>query len=268
VAGFTSAVVGDKIYFEGARMVNGSSAVGTIQVYDTSTDNWTVIHTRPTLFGLNGSGDKTTGELAPLRIYFFMNNITNAYDISSDTWVTGASMPATNVDSGLFGPIQTARYCAAAVAVNDTFYVIGGRAGVWGYFVEMDAVNSNAQYYPIGYGQVQPNITVVSPANQKYNESSVPLTFVVDKPVSFMAYSLDGHENVTIDGNTTLTGLSNGEHNLTVYAKYTLGSFGASETVQFSVSSLDYLIVPVAGVGVASAVAVGVGLTYYLRKRG
>ncbi len=114
---------------------------------------------------------------------------------------------------------------------------------------------------------IKPNVVVIFPVDQKYNESSVPLTFVVDKPVSSMQYSLDGQQNVTVDGNLTLTGLSNGVHNVTVYAKDALGGFAASETVQFSVSSLDYLIVPVAGVGVASAVAFGVGLTYYLKKR-
>ncbi len=272
VTGFGSAVIGEKIYFEGAQPRNETFAgqLGAIQIYDTSTNNWTVSSKHSTQYDLYGSGGKTTGELAPLGIYFFMGNITNAYDIRSDTWLIGAPMPNANYYSWVTdSSVPTLRYCAATVALNDTFYVIGGRAGIWGYFVDMKADNSNAQYFPIGYGAVQPNITVVSPANQKYNTSSVPLTFMVDKPVSSMQYSLDGHENVTIDGNLTLTGLPNGAHNITVYAKYTMGSFGASETIQFSVYSLEMsLIVPVAGIGLASAVAIGVGLTYYLKKRG
>ena len=49
-----------------------------------------------------------------------------------------------------------------------------------------------------------PKISILSPVNQTYNESSVPLVFTVDKTVNWTGYSLDGQQNVTITGNTTI----------------------------------------------------------------
>jgi parallel beta-helix repeat protein len=64
-----------------------------------------------------------------------------------------------------------------------------------------------------------PKISIQSPTNQTYDESSVSLDFSVDvvsvvKTVNWTGYSLDGQQNVTITGNTTLTGLPNGLHAL------------------------------------------------------
>ena len=81
-----------------------------------------------------------------------------------------------------------------------------------------------------------PTISIVSPENKTYTANNVPLTFTVSKPTSWIGYSLDGQENVTISGNTTLTGLSDGSHNLTVYAKDTAGNTGSSKTIYFSIA--------------------------------
>jgi hypothetical protein len=81
-----------------------------------------------------------------------------------------------------------------------------------------------------------------------------------------MGYSLDSQPKVQITGNTTLTGLSNGAHNLTVYAQDVAGNTGVSETVYFRVE----IPFPTAPVAVASAVTVavvGVGLLVYFKRR-
>jgi len=80
-----------------------------------------------------------------------------------------------------------------------------------------------------------PNISIISPENKTYRVSDVPLTFTVSKPFSWIGYSLDGQANVTIAGNTTLTGLSDGSHSLTVYAEDIDGNVGASETIYFTI---------------------------------
>jgi N-acetylneuraminic acid mutarotase len=72
ISGFTSAVIGDKIYFEGAEMRNGTFK-GSIQIFDTITHSWSVVSTFPASFDLYGCGGRTSGDLAPERIYFFMN---------------------------------------------------------------------------------------------------------------------------------------------------------------------------------------------------
>jgi len=79
-------------------------------------------------------------------------------------------------------------------------------------------------------------IEVHLPANKTFDTSSVPLNFTVEEPVSQVKYSLDFQENVTVSGNSTLTGLSNGEHKVTVYARDYAGNVGSSETTAFTVA--------------------------------
>lgn len=80
---------------------------------------------------------------------------------------------------------------------------------------------------------------------QTYNESNVSLVFTVDRPVSWIGYSLDGADNVTFTGNYTLSELSNGVYNVTVFASDSFGYVGASKTVSFSVASksIPYVLV-------------------------
>ena len=82
-----------------------------------------------------------------------------------------------------------------------------------------------------------PTISIVSPENKTYTAKDVPLTFTVSKSTPWIGYSLDGQANVTISGNTTLTGLSDGPHSLVVYATDTDGNIGASETIYFSIET-------------------------------
>jgi hypothetical protein len=81
-----------------------------------------------------------------------------------------------------------------------------------------------------------PTITVFSPEEKTYNTTDVPLTFTTSEPVTSTTYTLDSRENVTTNDNLTLSGLSQGVHNLTVYAKDAIGNIGASKTILFNVT--------------------------------
>lgn len=84
----------------------------------------------------------------------------------------------------------------------------------------------------------EPRVRVLSPMTTKtYNTTTLPLDFAVSEPVDWVGYSLDGEDNVTITGNTTLTGLSDGKHTLRVYAEDTTGSTGASTPSTFYVET-------------------------------
>jgi parallel beta-helix repeat protein len=89
-----------------------------------------------------------------------------------------------------------------------------------------------------GIETIPPEISVVSPESKAYATTDVPLIFTVNETTSWMGYSLDGQANVTILGNTTLTGLSEGSHDIIVYANDTFGNMGASATIYFSVDTL------------------------------
>jgi plastocyanin len=80
-----------------------------------------------------------------------------------------------------------------------------------------------------------PEIFIISPQNTTYTISSIPLTFTINEPVSWIGYSLDENANVTITANVTLTGLAGGSHSVIVYAQDTSGNMGVSNKVYFTV---------------------------------
>jgi hypothetical protein len=127
-----------------------------------------------------------------------------------------------------------------------------------------NAATSETVYFTVD--TALPSISILSPENQTYTSTDIPLTFTVDEPASWMDYSLDGHDNVTVAGNTTLTGLPDGVHNVTVYAKDAAGNTGASETIYFSVK-VPFPTMLVAVAAGASAAVVAAGLLIYFRKR-
>jgi len=107
-------------------------------------------------------------------------------------------------------------------------------------------------------GSVIPEISILSPKNKTYAIKEVPLIFTANEPISWIAYSLDSNLNVTITGNTTLHGLSDGSHSLVVYVQDVAGNTRTSETAYFSVetpqpelfsSEIVAVIVIVAAVG-------------------
>jgi hypothetical protein len=110
-----------------------------------------------------------------------------------------------------------------------------------------------------------PNVTIVSIENRTYDSANVPLNFAVNESVSRIAYSLDGKANASISGNSTLTGLSNGVHNVTVYAWDEAGNVAVSETMAFSVA-VSFPTLPVVFAFVVGVVVVA-GLLVYFKKR-
>ncbi len=84
---------------------------------------------------------------------------------------------------------------------------------------------------------VAPYIEILLPENKTYGTSSVSLNFTIDEATSWIGYSLDGKENVTIGGNTTIVGLSDGSHDIVVHAKDFAGNNIISEAMYFSIKT-------------------------------
>jgi hypothetical protein len=109
------------------------------------------------------------------------------------------------------------------------------------------------------------SVSILSPQNKTYNIAEVPLLFKVHESFTQIKYSLDGQDNVTAAGNITLNGLSDGDHNVTVYATDEAGNVGASETIYFSVEvpfPTTMVIAPIASVAI-----IGSALLVYFKKR-
>ena len=82
-----------------------------------------------------------------------------------------------------------------------------------------------------------PSLSNLLIENTTYNTTNIPLNFTIDTNISRTAYSLDGKDNITITGNSTLTNLSIGEHNLKVYVWAVTGNIVASQTINFVVAN-------------------------------
>ncbi|MCW4030547.1 MAG: hypothetical protein NWE92_12990 [Candidatus Bathyarchaeota archaeon] len=117
----------------------------------------------------------------------------------------------------------------------------------------------------------KPIITFATPQNVTSASRSFPLNFSVDHMVSEITYCLDGQNTVLIAENTTLTGLANGQHNVTITAKDAYGYTGTSEPLIFNVEAdalspvMLYFLVAL-GVAVGSII-VAVGVLFFLRKQ-
>lgn len=118
---------------------------------------------------------------------------------------------------------------------------------------------------------IQPFITVQSPsAVGTYNSTDVALNYFASENTSWAAYNLDGKQNVTITGNTTIAGLASGVHTLTVYANDTAGNMAASDTITFEIYSKlnpETLLIPTLTAAAISAAGIlSISLLIYHKK--
>jgi hypothetical protein len=146
---------------------------------------------------------------------------------------------------------------------NVTFWVTA-RQNYISYFNPLWAVFSKTVTFTVD--TTAPTVTVMSPANQTYAADGVPLDFSVSESSPRMSYSLDGMENVTVSGNTTLSELPNGVRSIIIYAEDAFGNVGASETVAFTVAKHDTSLTALVII-ITAAVVTGAGLLLYFKKR-
>ena len=111
-----------------------------------------------------------------------------------------------------------------------------------------------------------PNILSLSMENKTYDTTKVPFILTTNEPVQQIAYSLDKQANVTVVGNTTLTDLFQGSHNIIVYASDNAGKIGTSETIYFSVDVPLPTTLVIASVCVDAIIAIAV-LVYFKKRR-
>jgi hypothetical protein len=159
------------------------------------------------------------------------------------------------------GPRWIMVYAVARGFSHETRHEIKGIVSTT-YYVGYKISSSSAVNFTID--TVSPEISVLAMENITYTTFDVPLSYTVNEPGSRTSYSLDGQDNVTFAGDTILTGLSEGAHNITVYATDNAGNTGASETIYFTIDEpfpTTMVIAPV-----ASVAFVGAGLLLYFKK--
>jgi N-acetylneuraminic acid mutarotase len=253
---YASAVLDNKIYIIGGRGPK-LSPLNLTQIYDAAADTWSYGTPMPTAthWCLGGA----TGLLAPKRIYIFggyssswsdpkgiWSSVTQVYDPESKTWTNGA-----------LAPVEASFAKGGAAVINDLIYAMGSSV--------------NKQYTPIGYfgpiDNTAPNIKVMSPENKTYDTENVSLSFTIDEPFSWIRYSLDAQDNVTIVGNLTLNGLLEGSHSMTVYATDEVGNTGGSGTIYFNIAKSEPFLTTLLIASIMTLAVVSVGLLVYILKR-
>jgi len=178
------------------------------------------------------------------------------------------------VNSTLASPFD---YSVNLMNLTDGLHSLKVYAYASGWVIQMNGfyeyevpINSSSDTVYFTVDTASPRITVFSLENKTYYTPSVPLNFTVDELNSQIKYSLDGQENVSISGNTTLTNLSFGEHYITVFATDEVGNTGASVTTYFTISREPepepFPVVPVAAVSVVAVALVVAGLLVYHKK--
>lgn len=223
VYGYSASVIDGKIHLIGGSKnpisLGVSVLVNTNQVFDPQTGNWTISENIPT-FITYGSAATTQGIMAPSNLYyiggFYPNTYTSAtqiYNLSNDSWSSGASMP-------------TARAYLSLAVANDLIYAIGGFDG-------KEWLNTVEMYKPAGYGTVPPQIQVISPENKTY--TSVELAFSVNRDAQWVGYSIDNQANITAKENILSDNLSQGSHTIVFFANDSAGNMGHSKVIFFSI---------------------------------
>jgi hypothetical protein len=191
-------------------------------------------------------------------------------DMSSSYFENNSSYPSTfsiNITDAPEGPCWLQVYAVAHAVAYETGRELTGTGLVktyTTYYVAYEALSSSTVEFTTD--TTRPNVTLLTGENKIYDTVDVPLNFTVSKPTSQITYCLDGQQNITVAGNTTLTNLPYGEHNVTVYATDLAGNAGASETVYFTVPEL-FPTLPVLVASAITIVVVGVGLLVYHKKR-
>lgn len=85
---------------------------------------------------------------------------------------------------------------------------------------------------------VSPNISMLTPENNAtYSAADIPLNFTLNEQTTNITCILDGNQTTIPAENTTLTGLSVGEHSLTLTAHDAAGNVGVSQPIQFIITT-------------------------------
>jgi len=150
----------------------------------------------------------------------------------------------------------------------------------------------------ISSGTIYFNVDTVAPtisflqAEEAYGSADAPVNFTLSEAISWIGYSLDGEEVVSVTDTAVLTrrfgrdeyyivlnGLAAGAHSLTVHAKDAVGNIGASEPFHFTIATEAQLeaeqpasqpfptTLKVAAAASAVAAIVCIGLVVYFKKR-
>ncbi len=142
--------------------------------------------------------------------------------------------------SDLFG-LKTTRF--VTISVNEMLSNLSeGHHTLKVYAFDADGtVMTDSVTFAVLTSYSLPEVTIISPQDQVYKTSEIPLTCAVKGDYEQLCYTIDYRYNITIGRNTTISisDLPNGCHTLKIYAS-TPGHYGASNWTYFIVGTINY----------------------------
>jgi len=233
----------------------------------------------PLLLNWSGSAGVTSGVYAPERIYIAGGSVTQIYNPVNDSWSLGSPMPSdnrlTNLGDASIAVVNDQLYAIGGiyVASDDSLYAKTQRYTPLGYMSNQTssplpsspttptltaAVTSNPSPSPspsptpsptapaLPSPTQQPTISILYPQNNSVFNAYTPegvnyeLLYQTNSTLSWVGYSLDSANNVTVAGNTTNVNDFDPSYcqSLTVYANDTSGNWATPQTVTFRVNHL------------------------------
>ena len=169
-----------------------------------------------------------TGESKNTNIYYPVAVVSTGIFAPKRIYILGAASPYWNNPSNISPPagsmcnpktgnwtkidsIPQGHFAGGAVVIEDRIYLIGGGEAAWAG--GLWSSDYNDMYTPFLFGST-PEVSITSPENMIYTQTTIPLEFIVNEPTSWIGYTLGGQPNVTITENTNLTILTEGRHTL------------------------------------------------------
>lgn len=214
-----NAMTNQTLYYDSGAITLATSSKGNVITGNNVTENQCGISvfngpSKNTIFNNNFIDNAKQAFWSSL----YANDWDNGYPLGGNYWSDYASVD-------LFrGPFQN----------------ISGSDGIGDSPRVLDA--NNTDRYPLmspwTVDVTPPQIQILSPLNQTYSSGSVPLTFQINEITYWIGYSLDDASNATVEGNTTLIHLPDGQHHVTVFASDMAENIGASHTVYFVVETV------------------------------
>jgi len=150
--------------------------------------------------------------------------------------------------SGSYDESGSYNYPSSLIQTQDAGFAMAGSASDSSGPIWLIKISPDPSCYEIC-------VSISSPESKTYTTDEVPLIFTVRQPAARIVYSLNGQDNKTIAGNTTLTGLPEGSHSITVYVEDSAGNVDVSEKIYFSVTK------PLPVVWIATFMVIGVVVT-------
>jgi hypothetical protein len=156
-----------------------------------------------------------------------------------DQWTVNAFYPLTNAEPAEFsvplsGLSAGQHYIRIQVAAYTLYFDQNSSSGYRKYDTSLSAT------YALNVLSNLPGLSIISPLNnQTYSANCVELSFVVDNPLAnttALSYTLDAQGSTNISNNVTITGLSNGSHNITIYATDTPRLVAEPQTLNFTIT--------------------------------